>query len=152
MVSSKVFFNQFSYLSKLKFSLFFHFIYYDSAPRYTIQHIKCTRYLRVGPWQFRQKYSKENTSLRIAINYLRMTIEKCHKLWQYAEVVAHVAGSLEAGGLPGYPESEINVLKSWQGFVALYFQQMMKTWGLKPYTKCSHVIILRERKMVCLYR
>jgi hypothetical protein len=33
----------------------------------------------------------------------------------YAEVVTHVAGSLEAGGLPGYPESlvvEINVMKS----------------------------------------
>ncbi len=41
----------------------------------------------------------------------------------YAEVVTRVAGSLEAGGLPRYPESlvvEINVLMSWQTFVALY--------------------------------
>ncbi len=33
----------------------------------------------------------------------------------YAEVVTRVAGSLEAGGLPVYPESlvvEINVIKS----------------------------------------
>jgi hypothetical protein len=33
----------------------------------------------------------------------------------YAEVVTRVASSLEAGGLPGYPESlfvEINVMKS----------------------------------------
>jgi hypothetical protein len=34
------------------------------------------------------------------------------------------AGSLEAVGLPGYPEVlfvEINLMKSWQSFVALYF-------------------------------
>jgi hypothetical protein len=30
----------------------------------------------------------------------------------YAEVVTRVASSLEAGGLPGYPESKINVLKT----------------------------------------
>jgi hypothetical protein len=33
----------------------------------------------------------------------------------YAEVVTHIADSLEAGGLPGYPESlfvEINMMKS----------------------------------------
>jgi hypothetical protein len=33
----------------------------------------------------------------------------------YAEVVTHLAGCLEAGGLPEYPESllvEINVIKS----------------------------------------
>ncbi len=48
----------------------------------------------------------------------------------YAEVVAHVAGSLEAGGLPRYPESlfiEINVVKSWQSCFALYFTQLLKT-------------------------
>ncbi len=42
----------------------------------------------------------------------------------HAEVVTHVAGSLEAVGLPGYAEVlfvEINVLKSWESFVALYF-------------------------------
>jgi hypothetical protein len=41
----------------------------------------------------------------------------------YAEVVTPVAVSLEAGGLPGYPESEINVSKTRQSFVALYFQK-----------------------------
>ncbi len=41
----------------------------------------------------------------------------------YAEVVTHVAGSLEAGGLTGYPESEINVLKSWQSFEASIFKK-----------------------------
>jgi hypothetical protein len=30
----------------------------------------------------------------------------------YAEVVIRVAGSLEAGGLPRYPEREINVIKT----------------------------------------
>jgi hypothetical protein len=30
----------------------------------------------------------------------------------HAEVVTRVAGSLEAGGLAGYPESEINVWKT----------------------------------------
>jgi hypothetical protein len=30
----------------------------------------------------------------------------------YAEVVTHVAGSIEAGGLPRYPKSEINMMKS----------------------------------------
>ncbi len=30
----------------------------------------------------------------------------------HAEVVTRVAGSLEAGGMPGYPESKINVMKS----------------------------------------
>ncbi len=61
----------------------------------------------------------------------------------YAEVVTRVAGSLEAEGLPGYPESlidEINVLKSWQSFVALYFTHLMKTRGLKLYTKRIHVL------------
>jgi hypothetical protein len=29
-----------------------------------------------------------------------------------AEVVTRVAGSLGAGGLPGYPKSKINVLKT----------------------------------------
>ncbi len=43
----------------------------------------------------------------------------CHflKEWIHAEVVTTVAGSLEAGGLPRYPESlfvEIKVMKSWQ--------------------------------------
>jgi hypothetical protein len=36
-------------------------------------------------------------------------------LYIYAEVVTCVTGSLEAGGLPGYPESlfdEINMIKS----------------------------------------
>ncbi len=41
---------------------------------------------------------------------------KGYKLSIYAEVVTFVAGSLEAGGLPGYPEVflvvEINVVKS----------------------------------------
>jgi hypothetical protein len=47
----------------------------------------------------------------------------------YAEVVTRVAGSLEAGGLPGYPKVlyvEINVMKSCQSFVALYFTQLLK--------------------------
>jgi hypothetical protein len=30
----------------------------------------------------------------------------------HAEVITRVAGNLEAGGLPGYPESEINLLKT----------------------------------------
>ncbi len=57
---------------------------------------------------------------------------KFHKEWltfEYciginAEVVTCVAGSLEAVVLPGYPEVlivEINVMKSWQSLVALYF-------------------------------
>jgi hypothetical protein len=44
-----------------------------------------------------------------------------------AEVVSRVAGSLEAEGLPGYPEVlnvEINVEKSCQNFIALYFTQL----------------------------
>jgi hypothetical protein len=47
----------------------------------------------------------------------------------YAEVVSRVAGSLEAGGLPGYPKVlfvEINMVKSCQSFIALYFTQIMK--------------------------
>ncbi len=47
----------------------------------------------------------------------------------YAEVVARVAGSIEAGGLPGYPEVlfvEINVVKSCQSFVALYLYMIME--------------------------
>jgi hypothetical protein len=47
-------------------------------------------------------------------------------LQMYAEVVTRVAGSLGAIGLPGYPEVliiEINVMKSWQSLVALYFSQ-----------------------------
>jgi hypothetical protein len=47
----------------------------------------------------------------------------------YAEVVTRVAGSLEAGGLSGYPEVlfvEINVMKSCQSFVALYFSRIME--------------------------
>jgi hypothetical protein len=42
----------------------------------------------------------------------------------YAESVTRLAGSLEAGGLPGYPESlfvEINVIKSWQSHLTLLF-------------------------------
>ncbi len=60
----------------------------------------------------------------------------------YAEVVTRVAGSLEARGLPGYPEVlfvKINVTKSWQSFVALYFTRILKTQGLKLYMKCLHV-------------
>ncbi len=49
----------------------------------------------------------------------------------YAEVVTLVAGSLEAVGLPGSLESEINLLKTWQSFVALYFTKIMKTQGFK---------------------
>ncbi len=40
--------------------------------------------------------------------------------------VTCVAGSLEAEGLPGYPESllvEMNLIKSCQSYVALYFQK-----------------------------
>jgi hypothetical protein len=58
------------------------------------------------------------------------------------EVVTCVAGSLEAVGLPGYPEVlfvEINMMKSCQSFVVLYFTQMWKTRGLKLYTKSLHV-------------
>jgi len=40
-----------------------------------------------------------------------------------------------ARGLPGYPKSEINVLKTWQNFVALYFTQLLKMQGLKLYTE-----------------
>ncbi len=67
--------------------------------------------------------------------------EKKFQLWKflemvrnwviYAEVVARVSGSLEAGGLPGYPESlfvEINMMKSWQRCLALYFTQILKTY------------------------
>ncbi len=60
----------------------------------------------------------------------------------YAEVVTRVASSLEAVGLPGYPEVlfvEINVIKSRQRFVALYFTRIWKTQGLKLYMKCLHV-------------
>ncbi len=60
----------------------------------------------------------------------------------YAEVVTHVACSLEAGGLPGYPEClfvEINMMKSWQSSLTLYGTRIMKTRGLKLYTKCLHV-------------
>ncbi len=60
----------------------------------------------------------------------------------YAEDVTCVAGSLEAVGLPGYPEVlffVINPMKSWQSFVALYFTQIWKTQGLKLYTKRLHV-------------
>jgi hypothetical protein len=41
----------------------------------------------------------------------------------YAAVVTCVAGSLEARGLPRYPESllvEIKVMKSWQSSLTLY--------------------------------
>jgi hypothetical protein len=41
----------------------------------------------------------------------------------YAEVVTHVAGSLEAAGLPRYPETlvvEIDLMKSWQSSLTLY--------------------------------
>jgi hypothetical protein len=47
----------------------------------------------------------------------------------HAEVVTHVASSLRAGGLPGYPEVlfvEINVMKSCQSFVALYLTRITK--------------------------
>jgi hypothetical protein len=47
----------------------------------------------------------------------------------HAEIVTRVAGSLEAVGLPGYPEVlfvEINVMKSCQSFVALYFYMNME--------------------------
>ncbi len=60
----------------------------------------------------------------------------------YAKVLPCVASSLDAGGLPGYPEClvvEIYVLKSWQSSLRLYWTQMVKTRGLKLYTKCLHV-------------
>ncbi len=43
--------------------------------------------------------------------YLQITRE-FSQLKIYAEVVTCAAGSLEAEGLPGYPESEINTMKS----------------------------------------
>ncbi len=52
-----------------------------------------------------------------------------------AEVVTRVANSHEAGGLPGYPESKINVLKSLQSFIALYFPKCWRRKVLKCYTK-----------------
>jgi hypothetical protein len=39
----------------------------------------------------------------------------------YAEVVTHVAGSLEAGGLSGYPESKINVFEVLAKFCSTLF-------------------------------
>jgi hypothetical protein len=67
-------------------------------------------------------------------------------LYIYAEVVTCVASILKAEGLPGYPKSlfiEINVMKSCQSCLkALYFTQLVKTRGLKLYTKCLHVLIL----------
>ncbi len=51
-----------------------------------------------------------------------------------AEVVYHVAGSLEAGGLPGYPQClviEINVFNSWQSSFTLYWAKIMKIRDLK---------------------
>jgi hypothetical protein len=67
--------------------------------------------------------------------------ERYEKNKIYAVVVTRVAGSLETVGLPGYPEVlfvEINVMKSCQSFVALYFTQLLKTQGLKLYAKCLH--------------
>ncbi len=63
-----------------------------------------------------------------------------------AEVETHVASSLVAGGLPGYPESEINVLKTWQSFVALYFPQILKTQGHKLYTNNLYMFYLTKEK------
>ncbi len=60
----------------------------------------------------------------------------------YAEVVTHVAGSLGAVGLPGYPKY-LFVVKSWQSSLSLYWTQISKMWGLKLYTKCLQI---RERK------
>jgi hypothetical protein len=60
-------------------------------------------------------------------------------LSMYAEAVTCVAGSLVAGVLPGYPKclfAKTNVLKSWQSSLALYWTQILKTLGLKLYTKC----------------
>jgi hypothetical protein len=50
----------------------------------------------------------------------------------YAEVVTPVAGSLEAGGLPGYLKVlfvEISMTKSLQSFVALYFYTVIEDPG-----------------------
>ncbi len=59
---------------------------------------------------------------------VRVCVRACLYIYIYAAVVTFVAGSHEAGGLPGYPEVfliiEINVTKSWQSFVALYFTEM----------------------------
>jgi hypothetical protein len=62
-----------------------------------------------------------------SLKLLVMDIPKSHRGCIHAEVVTHVASSPEAVGLPGYPEVlfvEINVMKSWQSFVALYFTRI----------------------------
>jgi hypothetical protein len=70
-----------------------------------------------------------------------------------AEVVTHVAGSLEAEGLPGYPQMLIcwnkcdEVLKS---SLSLYWTQISKTQGLKLYTK--RLNYWSENKYVCTGR
>ncbi len=66
----------------------------------------------------------------------------CNCWFIYAEVVTCVANSLKAGGLPECPEClivEINMLKSWQSSLTLYWTQIMKTRDLKLYTKCLQV-------------
>jgi hypothetical protein len=71
------------------------------------------------------------------------------KISIYAEVETRVAGSLEAGGLPGYHKVlfvEINVMKSWQSFVALYFSQILKMWGFKLYMNNLYMFYLTREK------
>jgi hypothetical protein len=75
--------------------------------------------------------------LVVCVGHPIVTVRDIH-----AEVVTRVASSLETGGLPRYPKSKINVMKPVQSFVALYFQQIMKTLGLKLYTKCLHVLFV----------
>ncbi len=60
----------------------------------------------------------------------------------YAEVVTHVAGSLEAEGLPRYPWRPTFWNKhdeARQSCLSLYYNNFTgKTQGLKLYTKCLH--------------
>ncbi len=66
--------------------------------------------------------------------------------WIYAEVVTRVAGSLDAGGLPGYPKSKINMLKTWQSFVALYFHKYWRREVLNFYTNILYMFYLTREK------
>jgi hypothetical protein len=77
--------------------------------------------------------------------------------FNHAEVVTCVAGSLEAGGLPGYLEVlfvEINVMKSCQSFVALYFTPIIiNNLVVLNFTRNAYMFkIMQDRNMVRLYR
>ncbi len=60
----------------------------------------------------------------------------------YAEVVTHVASSLEAEGLPGYPRilpcSNKRHHALTKLIITLLHKLLGKTQGLKLYTKCLH--------------